>query len=367
MLHIEYRVLCSIGFAHSYYQSGRSADFSLRPSAETGELLDSLGLVLRQTAERTLILQKMDEGAPENPLAAPVCLRFLVYINNPLLWNVSRFSWTNAANQTESARQFYFSNANRTDGQLRAVLTEEPTLSAKDALPPIQPQRFSLPMPAVPPAQLVIERFTLNTGWQPMPPVSIPAGQQSLEINLREPGLYRLPDGLDPPGRRELYVSDAAARSGPYFGVVDLYLDDSIMPGTDYSAYIAYREHSWQYVLIDVRNKKVPYGTVDDIQISFTRHAGDTLSPDTVHFARIADAQLNPKLRATIERIKESNADSVENVFVFGSDVPIPILEHRPPTVELGISGNTNFAKLPVPDLGTVNIQGDKSLIYYNI
>ncbi|QRR00616.1 hypothetical protein [Dyadobacter sandarakinus] len=365
MLHIAYRLLCSIGFAHSYYQNGRSRDFTLVPAAGCVPVLESFGLVLRQAGDQVLILQKMEEGQPEVPISKPVCLSFKVLLNNPLLGNVSRFSWSNGTGVSPGTRRFYLTNANLTDGSLRAGLTKEAALSDADVLPPLRPERFTLDVAAWP-GEILIEKFVGGAGWKVLSALAAIPGADSLEVNLPAPGLYRLPAALVP-GGPEFYASDEAGSSEPFFGIVDLCLDDSVEAGTQYVTYIAYRELAWHYVLIDVKNKKVPYGTGDDIRISYSRHVSDVVSPAQVEFTRLSEAELDAGLKATIDKIRNSNADSVQDVFVFGSTVPIPILEHRPPTIALGISGNTSYAKLPVPDISTVRIRGDQSLIFYNI
>jgi hypothetical protein len=367
MFHIEYRLLCSISFEHTYYQNGKSSDFTVVPTQTCHAALKRYGLVLRKTANQMLIMQRMDDGLPETPFGAAVGFTFLVYLNNAQLWNISQFSWEVNPGEHISARQFYLTNLNEADGELLPRLTRDVRLSEKDALPRTSMERFNVEVKKGEFSEIVIEQFIPKVKWAALPPVTVKPDQEIVEVKLSEPGLYRLPPGIAGVSPPVFLANDEVARSSPLFAVADLFLDDTVDPGTNYVTYMDNRKFFWWYVLIDVRNKKVPYGQPEDIRLSFKKHDNDAQSPQVVTFAMVPEENQDPQLRRTIEQMIKTNQDSIEKVFVFASSVPIPIVENCPPVVELSMKDNPKFARLPIPDIGTIDIRGDQSLIYYHI
>lgn len=361
MLSIEYRKLCSILFKHAYYQNKRSSDFTLVPTVTCRQHLEQYGLIVRKIGDRAVILQQMNGAAPEYPLTAPVCLSFLVYLDNPLVWNITQVP---AAGQ--ALRQFYLTNL-KEDGTLQDQLTMQARLSPDDALPGLKPSRFTMDLPKGATSEIRIRRLVAPEGWKPFKKIAVAAEQETVEIALREAGCYEITKGLAGETPTEILVSEDALAAGPFFAVLDLWVDASIPADTERIAYIDNRLLEWHYVLIDIKSRKIQYGNPSDITISYTRHSGDSESPAAVNFAMVAEGDMDDKLKQLVSQIREGSPDSVENVFVFKSDVPVPLMEHRPPTVRLGMNGVANFASLPVPDISTIRIRGNSSLVYYNI
>lgn len=362
MLSIEYRKLCSILFQHAYYQNKRSSDFTLVPTAACRQHLEQRGLIVRKIGDRTVILQQMNGPGPEYPLMEPVCLSFLVYLDNPLVWNITCVPA--AAGQV--LRQFHLTNLN-VDGTLRDKLTMQARLSPDDALPVLKPTRFTLEVPKGATSEIGIRRLLAGDGWKPFKNIAVGVEQEMVEIALREAGHYEITKGLAGETPMEILVSDDALAAGPFFGILDLWIDSSMAPDSERIAYIDNRLLEWHYVLIDIKSRKIQYGDPSDITISYARHSGDSESPSAVNFAMLAEGDMDDRLRQLVSQIRDGSPDSVENVFVFKSDVPVPLMEHRPPTVRLGMNGVSNFASLPVPDISTIRIRGNSSLVYYNI
>lgn len=368
MLSIEYRKLCSILFQHAYYQDKRSSDFTLVPTNACKATLEQHGLILKNSGDRTLVLQQMTGNGtalPEYPLAGPVCLSFLVYLNNPLLWNITAVP-SSAGPGAAPVRQFYLTNL-RDDGTLQTGLTRQAKLSSQDILPPLKPSRFTVEVPKGQTTAIKFRKLQAGAGWVEAKSIPVSADQEVVEIGLGEFGYYEMTKGLAGEVPLHILVSDEALQSGPFFAILDLWVDDNTAAGSDWVTYINNRLLEWNYILIDIKSKKIQYGDPSEITITYTRHAGDTESPSPVTFQMLAEADMNEKLKQMVRQIRESSPDSVENVFVFKSDVPVPLMQHRPPTVKLGINGVSNFASLPVPDISTINIRGNTSLVYYNI
>jgi hypothetical protein len=380
MLSIEYRKLYSILFRHAYYQTKRSTDFELVPTAQCRQRLEEYGLVVRNTSGQTMVLQQMDGvvpgGAPPGgpapggpapalPMTAPVCLSFLVYLDNPLLWNVTSVPLpTDPAAAT--LRQFYLTNL-KDDGTLQSTPTKQAKLSAEDGLPVVKPSRFNLDIPKGQTTEIKIRKRLAGEGWKAFRTIPVQPDQEIVPVHLNHPGYYEITKGIAGEIPPKILVSDEAVSAGPFFAILDLWLDSNTTEGSECITYIDNRLLEWHYVLIDIKSKKVQYGDPSGITISYARHMGDTESPSPVSFARLADADMDEKLRQLVQQIRDGSPDSVENVFVFKSDIPVPLMEHRPPTVRLGLNGVTNFASLPVPDISTVRIRGNSSLVYYNI
>jgi hypothetical protein len=365
MLSIEYRKLCSILFQHAYYQNKRSSDFTLVPTAACKAALEQNGLILKNSGDRTSVLQQMSGSLPEYPFAAPVCLSFLVYLNNPLLWNVTAVPLSGDPG-APLVRQFYLTNL-KDDGTLQTGLTRHEKLSSDDVLPVLKPSRFTVEVPKGQTTAINFRRLQAGAGWVDAKSTTVKPEQEVVEIGLSQPGLYEMTKGLAGETPLKMLVSDAAVQSGPFFGMLDLWLDSNIVAGSTLITYIDNRLLEWNYVLIDIKSKKIQYGDPSEITITYARHTGDTESPSPVTFQMLAEADMNEKLKQMVQQIRDSSPDSVENVFVFKSNISVPLMQHRPPTVKLGIDGVSNFASLPVPDISTINIRGNTSLVYYNI
>ncbi|MCF0074335.1 hypothetical protein LZD49_27880 [Dyadobacter sp. CY261] len=365
MLSIENRKLVSILFRHAYYQTKRSSDFTLVPTTACLRRLEEHGLTVKSTSGQTMVLQQMEALAPALPLTAPVCLSFLVYLNNSLLWNVTNVP-ASANPDAAHLRQFYLTNL-KDDGTWQSVPTKQAHLSAQDALPVLKSSRFTLNIPKGQTTEIKIRKLLLAEGWKPFRNIPVQPDQEVVLVNLAEPGYYEITKGLAGETPAKIVVSDDAVRAGNFFAILDLWIDNNTNEGSECIAYIDNRLLEWHYVLIDIKSKKVQYGDPSGITISYARHTADTESPSPVTFARLAEADMDDKLKQLVQQIRDGSPDSVENVFVFKSDVPVPLMEHRPPTVKLGMNGVSSFASLPVPDISTVRIRGNSSLVYYNI
>jgi hypothetical protein len=367
MFHIQYRQLCAIFFTHSYYQNGRSTDFTLVPTEACAETMQRYGLKMVKTADRTLVMQRMDGPVPETPFEEAVRFCFLVYLNNPLLWNVSQHEWETAPGKIVPVRQFYLTNLDQTEGTLMPGLTKTLPLSAADALLPLSGERFNVDVKKGELVEIVMEQFLPVNKWVALPAVPVKPEQEIVEVKLAEPGLYRRQpvSGAEP--SPVFIANDEVSSAGPLFALIDLFLNNDVAPGQTYNTYLDNRKFFWNYIFTDVMNKNVPYGQPGDIKLSFKRHDKDTQSPVNVKFKLLPDEIQPPQIRKTVEQLLKAGQGTVSKVFVFASDQPIPILQNCPPVVELSINDNQKFAKLPVPDIETVELRGSQSLIYYHI
>jgi hypothetical protein len=215
--------------------------------------------------------------------------------------------------------------------------------------------------------RIIVNELVAGEGWKLRKTLNVKPDQEVVRVTLQQPGLYQLTKGLAGEIPEKILANDEAVGSRPFFALLDLYLDNTIIPASELITYIDNRLLEWQYVLIDIKSKTINYGDPSAITLSYKRHANDNTSPNAVTFARLSEDELGEKMREVVRQIMENNGDSIENVFVFKSNIPVPLMEHRPQTVELHIDGLTEFAKLPVPDISTINIRGNNSLIYYNI
>lgn len=365
MLSIEYRLLCTILFRHAYYQDKRSSDFSLSPTEACALAMEQNGLVMKRTKDRTLILQKMDDGIPEFKLEEPVCLNFLVYLENPLFWNV--IGITSATDSGVPAiSKFYLSNLDD-DGQLSDKLTRKDILSPEDAMPSLENLVFNVNVAKGETSSFAITQLNAAKGWELWKTLVVNPDQEIVSVSLPRPGLYKFSKGLPGETPVKILANNDAVSSGPFFAVLDLYLDNNINAGTQMITYISNRLLPWQYVLIDIKDKKINYGNPEAISLKYMRHVNDKESPEAVLFSRVPDDELQGKIKEVVRQIRQNNIDSVDDVFVFKSDVAVPLMEHKPQTVTLEIEGLAESARLPIPDVSKINICDNHSLIYHNI
>lgn len=356
MLNVQYALLCSIVFEHEFYTDRISRDIVAIPTTESVKLLEDYGLLIKNVAGKTMILQKVEGGQPETPFEAVTRLCFLVFLQNPALSNLCEIG---------GEKRFYLTNL-ADDGSFRPQLTAQNALSAQDKLPEPTAKRFYFPFKKGEFQQLNIERFK-NSGWSLISELPVEANAEGMEINLSKPGKYKVSKQPMPAGEEPLVIvaDDEVAGSPPFLAVIELFLDSAFAFGTEYKVKIINRAFKWQYVFMDVKSKKVVYGSPNNIQVTFTRHPLDSLSPVPTLFSNKPLNTLSQQQQAMISQLKTTNQATIEDVFVFESDKALPLLDNRPPVIKFGT--NTQTMVMPVPTIDTLQITDNKAVIFFNI
>ena len=347
MLNIKYQNLCSIAFRHEYYRDGVSRDFTLIPTETTQNLMQTYGLYAKNTGGKTIILQKMDKNVVDTPFTQPICLTFAVQLNNPALLSVSRLS---------DKRQFYLSNI-QADGTYRALLTEQAVLSDKDALPPMRPQQYSLNIPKDKFKKIEISRV-LAGGIKNYPPLSIERDMETVLLKFPASGKYTLTKQPSNPGDISEIVYANSEINTSLFGIVELFLDRTLVPPMNYAVAIEARRFKWQYFLTDTQSKDVNYNNDPaNVRLTYTRNPNDLLSPNIVLFAYKGIQTISPDAFKVMQNIGKISPE-IKQIMLFESDNNIPILESRSPTIEMTVLPNTSYKpKLPVPDITSLNVR----------
>lgn len=361
---LQYRKLCSIAFKHAYYRDNTSRDFSLVPTPSSLEQMQRFGLLAKTISGKTTILQKMDDGAVETPITDPICLSFILQLNNPLLLNVT---------ETFNTRHFYLTNL-ASNGSLKSLLTDQAGLTNFDALPPLSPKRFSMSFPKGEFQLLAIKKAAPPTGFEILPPLSISSEMENVEVNLRESGKYILskePISID----KTIYATNEITPNASFFGVLDLFLDQNIAPAMVYEVMLQPRIFKWQYFLVDVKNKESNFTVPANINLEFVRNAADSITPNGVLFTFQDEMTMSPDSFKVVKDIRDNNLNTIHNVYLFESNTDIPILESRSPIVKMNITTSpTVTPQLPVPDITNVQIRlptptanTANAMIFYNI
>ncbi len=345
MLRLRYQTLCSIAFRHEYYRDGISRDFLLIPTTNTQQLMESYGLLVKPTSSHVLVVQKMDSGVPEIPFTKPVCLTFLVQLTNISLYRVSRIA---------DKRQFFFTNIDAL-GAYKANLTQKPTLTLEDALMPLRPQQFNLPIPKGILQQLNISRTELG-GIKNLPPLSIDAAMENVNIKLKSAGKYTLT--RQPTNTKEVFYANNGLGNTPnLFGIMEVWIDPNFVAPLQYTIQIEARRFKWQYYLTDTVSNQVVFNDAADISINYQRNTNDVLSPAAVQFNYKSILTIGQDSFKVMQDIAKGSND-IKKVMLFESDQNIPVLESRAPTIEMTILNNTAVKpKLPIPELSNLNIR----------
>lgn len=360
---LKYQSLCTIAFKHAYYRDNTSRDFTLVPTATSLEQMQQFGLLAKTIRGKTTILQKMDGAVAETPFNDPICLSFTILLNNPLLLNVT---------ETFGTRRFYLTNL-ASNGTLRSSLTEQAQLSQFDALSTIYPQRFSMNFPKGQFQGLAVKRVAPTQWLQNLPPLSINAEMETTLVNLTESGKYeltKLPNGT--PEIR--YANDEILNNPSFFGVLELFFDINSTP-ISYDITLQQRVFTWQYFLVDVKNKAVNFINPVNIKLTFTKSTKDNITPNGISFVHKNTQTMSADALKTVTDLKINNPNLVNDIYLFESDNNIPVLENRPPIVQLSLLSNPNVKpQLPIPDIENIKIRlptptatTANAMIFYNI
>lgn len=356
MLNVQYTLLCSIVFEHEFYTDRICRDIVTMPTAESVKLLEDYGLLIKNVAGKTMILQKVEGGQAETPFDTVTRLCFFVFLQNPALSNLC---------DTGGEKRFYLTNL-ADDGSLRSQLTAQDALSAQDKLPKAMPRRFYFPFKKGEFQQLNIERFEKG-GWTSVSTLPVEANAEGMEIKLSQSGKYKVSKDPMPAGEQPqlIMADDEVASSSPFLAVIELFLDSTFAFGTEYIVKIINRAFKWQYVFMDVKSKKVVYGSPNNIQVTFTKHPLDSLSPVPTLFSNKALNTLSLQQQAMISNLKAINQATIEEVFVFESDRALPLLDNRPPVIKFGTNNHTMV--MPVPSIDSLQVVDNKAVVFFNI
>lgn len=356
MLNVQYALLCSIVFEHEFYTDGVCRDISVIPTAESVKLLKDYGLLIKNVAGKTMLFQKIENGVAETPFDAVTRLCFRVFLQNPALSNLC---------ETGGEKRFYLTNL-ADDGSFRPQLTAQNALSAQDKLPDTKARRFYFPFKKGEFQQLNIERFEKG-GWSLISELPVEENSEGIEVKLSQSGKYKVSKQPMPAGEQPqlLMADDEVMSSAPFLAIIELFLDSNLVFGTEYKVKITNRTLKWQYIFMDVKSKKVVYGSPDNIQMTFSRHPLDAISTVPTRFINRALDTLSPQQQGMIGKLKTANQDTLQDVFVFESDTALPILDNRPPTVRF--STNAQVMVMPVPTIDSIQISDDKAVVFFNI
>ncbi len=382
MIRLRYTPLVSVQFRHAFYQNGRCPDLAVAPTLATGALLKMYDWVARPAAGALLLLGREDvPGEPNTPLDGPVRLAFVVRLLNPLLPAVSDVG----------SGPFYFSNLNA-DGTPRATLTAGPVLADADRLPALAGQRLSLALEKGKYKAVLISRVRLHEGPRPVQSLAVAPGQEEIEIRVARPGRYTLakvPADGSAPATSERYLSDELAAAPPFFGLIELVLDQAPAPPLAYAVAMAYRQKMWRYFLVDAKAKQVPVGTDGaghpDLQVAYAAPvpadpafpgalSGDTpidtaatLAAEAQALEQSAADPTHPpaQQQADLARLRRVRADlglmetlradrRVRAVYLARLPDPLPVLQYAAPRLSLQRPGSPDLP-LPVPTADTPN------------
>lgn len=359
MLNIKYHLLCSIFVEHDFYSDGLCRDILLMPTHESIQKLREYELIIKQIEGKLLIFQRVEAAQqPETPFDIPIRLCFFAFLQNPQLANLCDTG-------TVTKERFYLTNVAQ-DGTLRTQLTEQAALSAQDIMPLTCAKRFFFDFEKGQFQQLHIERFGRN-GWELVELKAVNADQEGLEMTLPTSGKYRLTKQPLPAGESAqlLVVEEDTSRHASMWGMVELFLDHTVGFGTEYTLKITNRLLPWQYVLIDVKSKKVQHNAPNGVHLNFTRHPLDTLSPVPTTFTHKPVATLSAQQQAMIANLKTTHQDTIQDIFVFESDNALPILENRPPTVKFALDAQTIV--MGTPTIDTLQVSESKAIVFFNV
>lgn len=349
MLRLRYVPIASLHWLHSFYDDNHSPDFRLAPTPTTRALLETYNWVARQTAEEFVLMGREDEpGVPTTPLDEPVVLTFVVTLKNSMLPNVSDWG---------AKGPFYFTNLNPVtgnpkpaDGTTGAIpLTTGAVITPADKLPPIWKQRVSLATGKGTYKSLTVSRVEPGIGPKPAPKIPIAADLETLKIVQPIPGYYTLTwekaDGTAPVSET-VYWSDELAAGPDFFGIVELFLDQTPAAPLAYTVASQHRNRVWRYVLIDAKSKLGPPADNPDLQVTYQSPGAGTPFPGSMVFQRIDPVE--PADQELIDTIKTD--DRITEVYLFQSADVLPILERSAPKMRLTYTGGSSALPVPTPE-----------------
>lgn len=384
MIRLRYTPLVTVQFTHGYYQAGGSPDFALVPTPPTTALLGAYDWVARVAAGKLLLLGREDEpGVPTAPLDEPTRFVFKVLLLNPLLPAVS---------EVVERGPFYFSNLNAADGTPKPLLTVGPTLTKDDLLPPLAGQQLSIELEKGKFKLLTLSSLTLNAGMQVVQSQPLAPAQQTAEVRVAQPGRYTLtkvPTDGSASVSTELYLSDELAAGPPFFGVLELTLNQTPAAPLAYTVAMACRKKMWRYFLVDSQLKHVPVevdgtghpnlklvytppnpadpafpgalsadtpidtdATLSAQALALEQSAADPARPPAQRQADLAQLQ---RVRADLGLMQTLRTDHrVKAVYLARLPDALPVLQYAAPRLSLQRPGTPDVA-LPVPGADTPN------------
>ncbi len=106
MIKIKYKALFTLGFAHTFYKSGKTPDIVMEPSGTCADLIKSFGLKFLSTDFGGILYAKVDSAdIMKNPLPEGTKFTFLLKLKNTLFGNITNINLIKPKNT-----HYYFNN-----------------------------------------------------------------------------------------------------------------------------------------------------------------------------------------------------------------------------------------------------------------
>ncbi len=339
MIKIKYKALFTIEIAHSYYKSGKSADFSLVPSASCAKLLSALGLRFLSTAFGGSVYARAAEAGGKDiiksPLADGTKFSFLLKLNNYQFENISNVNLLRPAGSN-----YYFNNLGNNlaadNAPLLVANGEIKSVSDADLLP-FKNGSFSYKQENTADRQTAELLFT-DSGEKLIQTLDKDnnAFHFSFDLNKASNGSVRFSiEGLE---KSRFYAIDASEQKDMY-GVIEIFYKHDLAAG-------------YQFLAAD--------------QSIVTAHYRIPFSNRATRWRYIVTRKFNPAISSV--SVAKTNGSplafsvpggSAEGTFVATSNNAIPFSEEPISGIKLSDhEGKVVIANLPNPDMNLIKTEG---------
>ncbi|HEY9261142.1 hypothetical protein [Chitinophaga sp.] len=337
MLHVKYTPLVSLEVKHEFYSNHHATDAVFTPLPSTLAVMDTYGMIFRQTDGNLRIYGRRDEGGdPFVPLDTVVDLFFGVQIKTDLL---------NITNSFGKGR-YWFSNL-KEDGTYQQQLT----LTAANELPDMAAQQTMLNFPAGTVDAVTLKRpAAIAGGWVPVVTEAVDKLSGAVKISVQKPGLYLLEKALTGGGTANLkmVLSDELLKQSNNWAVLHLQLK----PGDDnlgFTLALGARSSKWQYYLIEPVDRGG--ATVDPTKLTIVYSvSGTSRYPNSMGIVKRAPT---PAENIFINGLKADG--KIKAVYLFESADAIVLADGEQPIVKLNKDPGVEVGHLAIPDRSMKN------------
>lgn len=354
MFQYRYDPMLSVQFKHPYYQDGISADFDLVPATHTVELLRQYNLKLTQTKGGLKILcqKEFSDSAslvPVSPIDQDLDLFFAIKVNSDIL---------NLTDLAGLPKHYWLSNQNA-DGTPKENLAKGAIVGVADELQlPIVPQSFQLSFSPGLYRQVQVSKPKEN----PFRLIDIEAQREALNLTLPQPGFYKLSKVKADASKdeQEYLCDDTLSQMSAYWGILHLRLDQNIdytpTNAKSYSVMLPHKKAPWRYFVVLPKVKQATFSEGEDFKPKFKLMYDEKGSryPSTT-FSRKPISSWDATDHALADAIKSA---SVAIVYLYETQIPLPLLEGMPPKVKLVVDATEKNMPLSTPkrDQYTTNL-----------